>query len=78
MEEEELIKCEWENTGTSPTKNAFFDQYGYFIIKGLCDPKILYHELPSERGKLDYWGNKLDQFTKSEEVESQVAGSLSR
>ena len=23
--EEELIKSEWENTGTSPTKNGFFD-----------------------------------------------------
>ncbi len=78
MEEEDLIKSEWENTGTSPTKNGFFDQYGYFILKHLCDPKLLYHEVPSERGKLDYWGNRLDQFIKSEDVESQVAGSISR
>ena len=40
MEEEDLIKSEWENTGTSPTKNGFFDQYGYFILKNLCDPKF--------------------------------------
>ena len=40
MIEEDLIKSELENSGTSWTKNEFFDANGYLIIKKICDTKI--------------------------------------
>jgi hypothetical protein len=40
-------------------------------------PEELYHPLPPERGQMNWWGRKMDQFTHSE-VEMQVEGSLAR
>jgi hypothetical protein len=55
----------------------YFDRHGYMIIKNLYDPKELYHPVPKERGQMNWWGKKIDQFTHSE-VEAQVEGSLAR
>jgi len=74
---EELIRQEQKNTGTSWTRNEFFDKNGYFVIKNLWSPKDLYCPVPKERGQMSWWGNKLDQFTYRED-EVQVSGSLAR
>ena len=72
-----LILQEWRNTGTSWTNHHPFEKNGYFVIKGLCDPKKLYHDLPKERGTLKWFGKKLSNY-KNYGVETQVEGSLSR
>ena len=46
MNIEEVIKNEYENQGTSWTRNEFFDTNGYLIIKNLCDPEKLFHPVP--------------------------------
>lgn len=78
MTEEELITQEWRNTGTTWTKNDDFERDGYYIIRNLWDPQELYSPVPSERGQLTWWGNRLDQFNVDSEVEQQVEGSLAR
>ena len=75
--EHNLILQEWRNTGTSWTNHHPFEKNGYFVIKGLCDPKKLYHDLPKERGTLKWFGKKLSNY-KNYGVETQVEGSLSR
>ena len=75
--EHNLILQEWRNTGTSWTNHFPFEKNGYFVIKGLCDPKKLYHDLPKERGTLKWFGKKLSNY-KNYGVETQVEGSLSR
>ena len=75
--EHNLILQEMKNTGTSWTNHNSFEKNGYFVIKGLCDPKKLYHELPKERGTLKWFGKKLSNY-KNFGVEQQVEGSLSR
>ena len=75
--EHNLILQEWRNTGTSWTNHFPFEKNGYFVIKGLCDPKKLYHDLPKERGTLKWFGKKLSNY-KNHGVETQVEGSLSR
>ena len=78
MNIEEVVKSEYENQGTSWTRNEFFDTNGYLIIKNLCDPKKLFHPVPKERGLFNWKGSdKLDEFT-YEEVETQVNGSVAR
>ena len=78
MNIEEVIKNEYENQGTSWTRNEFFDTNGYLIIKNLCDPEKLFHSVPKERGLFNWKGSdKLDKFT-YEEVETQVNGSVAR
>ena len=78
MNIEDVIKSEYENQGTSWTRNQFFDTNGYLIIKNLCDPKKLFHSVPKERGLFNWKGSdKLDKFT-HEEVETQVNGSVAR
>ena len=62
MKEEDVILQEKNNTGTSWTHNHPFEKNGYFIIKNLCDPKKLYHELPKERGTLKWFGKKLSNY----------------
>ena len=75
MTEEQLFFQERLNTGTSWTRNEFFEKNGYLVIKNLWDPKELYRSVPEERGQINYWGKKLDQFT-YHELEMQVEGSL--
>jgi len=78
MTEQDLIAQEWRTSGTTWTRNDEFDRDGYYIVKNLWNPEELYYPLPPERGQLTWWGNKLDQFTVTGEVESQVEGSLAR
>ena len=78
MNIEELTRSEYENHGTSWTRNEFFDTNGYLIIKNLCDPEKLFHSVPKERGVFNWRGSdKLDKFT-YEEIETQVNGSVAR
>jgi len=77
MTEEQLIAAEKFNTGTTWTRNEQFDKDGYLVIKNLWDPKELYHPVPEQRGMLNYWGKKLDQYNYAP-VENQVEGSLAR
>ena len=78
MNIEEVTRSEYENHGTSWTRNEFFDTNGYLIIKNLCDPEKLFHPVPKERGLFNWKGsNELDKFT-YEEVEIQVNGSVAR
>tara|TARA_S200002703_G_scaffold150464_1_gene148850 strand:+ start:8428 stop:9111 length:684 start_codon:yes stop_codon:yes gene_type:complete len=74
---QQVLLQEERNTGTSWTRNESFDKNGYLLIKNLWDPKELYHPVPEERGQLDWWGKKLDQFT-YQPVELQVEGSVAR
>ena len=78
MNIEEVTRSEYENHGTSWTRNEFFDTNGYLIIKNLCDPEKLFHSVPKERGLFNWKGSdKLDKFT-YEEVETEVNGSVAR
>ena len=77
MTEMQLMFQERQNTGTAWTRNESFEKNGYLVIKDLWDPEELYHPLPPERGQMNWWGKKMDQFTHSE-VEMQVEGSLAR
>jgi len=74
---QQILLQEERNTGTSWTRNKSFDKNGYLLIKNLWDPKELYHPVPEERGQLDWWGKKPDQFT-HQPVELQVEGSVAR
>ena len=73
----EVLLEEMENLGTSWTRNKFFDDNGYLILKKLCHPEKLFSEVPDKKGKMSYWGHKLDQY-EYDEVESQVEGSTAR
>ncbi len=75
MTEEQLFYTERQNTGTSWTRNEQFETDGYLVVKNLWDPKELHRPVPEERGQINYWGKRLDQFTYTE-VEQQVEGSL--
>ena len=78
MNIEEVIKNEYQNQGTSWTRNEFFDTNGYLVVKNLYDPKKLLHSVPKERGVFNWRGSdKLDKFT-YEEIETQVSGSVAR
>lgn len=78
MKTEEILEYEYDNHGTSWTRNEFFDTNGYLILKNLCDPEKLFHPVPEERGLFNWKGsNELDKFT-HEEVENQVNGSVAR
>ncbi len=77
MTELQLMMQERQNTGTAWTRNESFEKNGYLVIKDLWNPKELYHPLPPERGQMNWWGKKTDQFTHTP-VEMQVEGSLAR
>jgi len=77
MTELQLMMQERMNTGTAWTRNDSFEKNGYLVIKDLWDPEELYHPVPPERGQLNWWGKKMDQFT-YQELEMQVEGSLAR
>ena len=59
------------------TCNKTFDEFGYLTVRQLCDPKLLYCDVPSERGQYNYFKNDLKSFNHIP-VESQVEGSISR
>ena len=71
----QILQQEYNNTGTSWTRNEFFERNGYLIIKNLCDPKKLFHPVPELRGQLNYKSKDLDDFEHIE-VEGQVEGSI--
>ena len=75
MTEEQLQWQEKQNSGTAWTRNESFEKNGYLVIKNLWNPEELYRPVPQERGQINYWGKKLDQFNYTE-VEQQVEGSL--
>ena len=77
MTELQLMMQERMNTGTTWTRNEEFDKNGYLVLKNLWDPEELYHSLPEERGQINYWGKRVDQFN-HQPVEMQVEGSLAR
>ena len=77
MDYSTLLQQEYNNHGTSWTRNEFFDRNGYVIIKNLCDPKELFHPVPKLRGQLSYRSKNLDDFV-HHEVENQVEGSVAR
>jgi len=76
MAEDQLLSSEWGNSNTSPTRNEFFDKNGYFILKNICNPDLLYHPIPEERGLLQYYGNGLNDYEHLKE--EQVVGSVAR
>ena len=77
MDQTQVIQQEYNNHGTSWTRNEFFDRNGYIVIKNLCDPKELFHPVPELRGQLSYRSKNLDDFEHIE-VEGQVEGSIAR
>ena len=77
MNNTQILQQEYNNTGTSWTRNEFFERNGYLIIKNLCDPKKLFHPVPELRGQLNYKSKDLDDFEHIE-VEGQVEGSIAR
>ena len=77
MNYSQLLQQEYNNHGTSWTRNEFFERNGYVIIKNLYDPKELFHPVPELRGQLNYRSKNLDDFV-HQEVEGQVEGSVAR
>ena len=75
MTEQDLFFQETKNAGTSWTRNTDFENNGYLVIKDLWDPQELHRPVPQQRGQINYWGKKLDQYTYSEN-EMQVEGSF--
>jgi len=66
------------NKTFSWTYNQEFEKNGFFVIRKLCDPSLLYSEVPDEdmKGKLSVYDNKLKRYYVGEEL--QVPGSISR
>lgn len=75
MTEEQVFFQEKLNSGTSKTNNKQFEKDGYLVVKNLWDPHELYRPVPEQKGQINYWGKRLDQFTYTE-LEMQVEGSL--
>ena len=63
--------------GPTITKNEFFEEHGFLMVKNLWDAEELYHPLPSIRGKLEYVDRSPDHFNHLP-VEDQVPGALAR
>ena len=72
---EDVKRQEKLNSGTSKTNNIEFDKSGYFVVRNLWDPQELYRPVPPQRGQINYWGKRDDQFT-YQPLEQQVEGSL--
>lgn len=75
MTKEQVLLQERLNTGTSKTNNEKFEKDGYLIVKKLWDPQELYRPVPEQKGQINYWGKKLDQYIYNP-LEMQVEGSL--
>ena len=73
----EVFLEEMKNAGTSWTRNKFFDDNGYIILKKLCSPEKLFSDVPDKKGTMTYRGNKLSQYEYDKE-EHQVEGSTAR
>ena len=56
MTETEIVQSEWQNTGTSWTRNQFFEENGFLVVKNICDPKKLFCPPPEKTGKYIWWG----------------------
>jgi hypothetical protein len=72
---EQLAHQERRNTGTAWTRNEQFEKDGYLLVKNLWDSQELFRPVPEERGQMNYWGKRLDQFSFTP-LEGQVEGSL--
>ena len=77
MTETEIVQSEWQNTGTSWTRNQYLEENGFLVVKNICDPKKLFCPPPEKTGKYIWWGKEIDQFRYFED-EEQVNGSLAR
>ena len=65
------------NSGSSWTYHNEFDEYGFFVIKNLCDPKELITPVPEKTGHIIY-DKKTTNIVSQKDVESQVVGSTAR
>ena len=77
MKERDIVLAERNNTGTSWTRNPFFEENGYVIIKNLYDPDKLQCPPPEKPGLYKWVGDKDDEFIYNE-IEIQVDGSIAR
>lgn len=60
------------------SKNELFEKNGYlFLPKLIIDPENLKVPVPTERGQINYYNNRMDKFDHFSE-EGQVCGSLAR
>ena len=76
MDERTVVEEEWKNSGTTWTRNSFFEENGYLIIKNLYDPKELYCAPPQKTGKYYWLNNNIDDVNVMQET--QVDGSIER
>lgn len=76
MPQAEIQHAERLHTGTSWTRNEFFDKNGYLVIKNLWDPEDLYELPPDNKGQYSFRGKSMQY--EYMEVERQVNGSTSR
>ena len=77
MKEKDIVLAELKNSGTSWTRNPFFEENGYVIIKNLYDPDKLICPPPEKPGQYNYRNKNLEDFEYIE-VEGQVDGSIAR
>ena len=77
MKEKDIVLAELKNSGTSWTRNPFFEENGYVIIKNLYDPDKLICPPPEKPGQYNYRNKNLEDFEHIE-VEGQVEGSIAR
>ena len=76
MDERTVVEEEWKNSGTTWTRNSFFEENGYLIIKNLYDPKELHCAPPQKTGKYYWLNNNIDDVNVMQET--QVDGSIER
>ena len=76
MDERTVVQEEWKNSGTTWTRNSFFEENGYLIVKNLYDPKELYCAPPQKTGKHFWINNNIDDVDMMQET--QVDGSIER
>ena len=62
--------------GTSWTYHNQFDQYGFFVIKKLCDPEHLITPVPEKTGQITY--DHKGNLVQTQTVEIQVPGCAAR
>ena len=77
MPEGDVIYEEFNNSGTSKTKNDQFEKNGYITVENLWDSDDLFITLPKERGCMSWYTDDSSEY-EHRGVEEQVEGSLSR